>query len=100
MQQENSASSPTRVSDPTKVTVVVEDVEVGYMGCAANKIRSVTANSSVSALRALASDPPMLPRRLRRASVRRKRTQQANPNEKRMEGERSQTELCRVRGSL
>ena len=63
--------------------VVVEDVEVGCMACVANKRKRMGANSIVSAQPALPSDSLGLPQRLRRASAKRERTQQADPNAKR-----------------
>ena len=74
---------------PNQVRGVVEDVEVGYMACAANKRKKMGANSIVSAQRALPSDPLRLHQRLWRASVKRKRTQQANPNTQKVERESS-----------
>ena len=82
-----------------KVMDVVEDVEVGCMGCVANKRKRMGANSIVSAQPALPSDLPGLPERLRRASAKRERAQQADPNAKKVEQEKRRTELRRVRGS-
>ena len=79
--------------------VVVEDVEVGCMACVANKRKRMGANSIVSAQPALPSDSLGLPERLRRASAKRERTQQADPNAKKVEQEKRRTELRRVRGS-
>ena len=79
--------------------VVVEDVEVGCMACEANKRKRMGANSIVSAQPALPSDSLGLPQRLRRASAKRERTQQADPNAKKVEQEKRRTELRRVRGS-
>ena len=62
--------------------VVVEDVEVGCMARVANKRKRMGANSIVSAQPALPSDSLGLPQRLRRASAKRERTPQADPNAK------------------